>query len=74
MRKAKILLESLTEKFPPGPGQHHALILGDNGVYPLNIVLFLGDQYRIIHLEEYDLDCSPVEVVCEVERIMEQES
>ena len=71
MRNTKLVLEMLTEKYPPGKGQHHSVTLADSD-NPLTITLFMGDVYQSIELEEYDLDITPAEVVRECERVVEE--
>lgn len=73
MRKAKNVLDKLTEKYPPFPGHApHRIEPGDEAM-PLIITLFLGEKvYQQIGLEEYDLDCSVAEIVAECTRVVEE--
>ena len=60
MKDAKILLEFLTESFPPGENQHHSIVI-ENG--RLTLYLMLGDKYLPLIFDECDLG-KPIEQQC----------
>lgn len=53
MYRAKLLLEMLTRRIPPGEGQRHNITLGDDG---LEVTLMLESRYVPFVLKETDFD------------------
>lgn len=61
MNEAKLLLEKLTERIPPGKCQKHNITLDDGG--KLFVTLMLGDRYVPFSFDEADLNLSVSELV-----------
>jgi len=63
MKKVKLLLEQLTEKIPPGPGQRHNITFDGVG---LVVTLMLGEKNQPLTFNEDGLDKSADELVGEI--------
>lgn len=69
MRDAKLLIEQVTEMFPPGSGQHHNLTVQHGN---LVLCLMLGDRYQPMVLEDDNFTKSVDQLVSEIAKLMKK--
>jgi len=69
MKYAKLLLEIMTEKIPPGPDQHHNFTLDNNNDMLLS--LMCGDTYHRVIVDTEDFDKPISELAEEIYQLLE---
>lgn len=71
VRNAIALLQAVTAAIPPGPNQHHALMLPDDRP-GLMLHIIRGGQFHTIVVDEEDLDRDIQDVVRDVLKLLQE--
>lgn len=69
MRKAVKFLQDVTSAFPPGPNQHHGLMLRDDGP-GLTLSIMRGSNYQTFMLDPEDLEREISDVIADIRKLM----
>lgn len=68
LRTASVFLHTLSGRYPPPAGRHHALTIADDG--RLLLMLHIGDTWQSFTIDEADLDRAPVDVLDDIDRLL----